>query len=136
MRREMINDVGTINTANMTLMESIQMYVKIESLSDSLKEDVEKAIIESKPSFEERQKKMIEIYNLAWGNSGFKKEYQLEFTLNPDSTINYFLSVFYEDREYEDMCDTIQIDLPECHYEEFKGIAFNALMEKFSFKCA
>ena len=94
MRREMINDVGTINTANMTLMESIQMYVKIESLSDSLKEDVEKAIIESKPSFEERQKKMIEIYNLAWGNSGFKKEYQLEFTLNPDSTINYFLSAF------------------------------------------
>lgn len=136
MKTNNIENIGTINTADMTLMECIQMYVKIESLSDSLKADVEKAIIEAKPEFEERHKRMIEVFNLAWGNSGFDKAYQLEFTLNPDSTMDYFLSVFYEDREYEDMCDTIRIDLPECHREEFKRIAFEALMRKFSLQSA
>ena len=46
MKRNHIKNIGTINTAEMELMECIQMYIEIESLSDSLKADVEKAIIE------------------------------------------------------------------------------------------
>lgn len=136
MKRNNIENIGTINTADMTLMECIEMYVKIESLSDSLKADVEKAIIEAKPLYEEEHNFMFQRYDLKWGNSGFDKTYQLEFTLYPDSTIEYFLSVFYEDKECEDLCDTIRIDLPECHKEEFKRIAFEALMKKFSLQCA
>lgn len=131
-----IENIGTINTADMTLMECIQMYVNIDSLSDGLKVDVEKAIIEAKPKYEEEHKIMFQRNDLKWGSSGFDKAYQLEFTLNPDSTIDYFLSVFYEDKECEDLCDTIRIDLPECHKEEFKRIAFEALMKKFSYRCA
>lgn len=132
MRTENIKNVGVINMSNMTLMDDIQMYIDIQSLSDDLKTDVEKAIEESKVPYAEKHKVMIERYGLKWGNSGFNESYQLEVSLKPDWTIDYFLSVFYEDKECEDLCDSIYLDLPEYHKEEFKRIAFNALMEKFS----
>lgn len=136
MKRNHVENIGTINTAEMELMECIQMYIEIESLTDSLKADVEKAILEAKPLYEEEHKIMFQRHDLKWGNSGFDKSYRLEFILNPDSTIEYFLSVFWEDRECDDLCDTVSIDLPEYHKEEFKRIAFESLMKKFSCQCA
>lgn len=131
-KTQKISNIGTVDFTNVTLMDTMEIYVDISKLSDTLKNDVDNAISKGKIKFLNDYKKTADLYKWNWSDKGVATSPQLHIILRKDGNIEYELAIFYEDLENEDLCDSVYITIEEMeHEQELKKLILNAMINKF-----
>lgn len=132
MNKQTIASIGIFDFTKVSLMETAEVYVDISELSEDLKQDVNQAIEIRKESFFKDWKICAEKYGWKWSDTGVSISPQLHIVFDKDKKITYELAVFFQDKENDDLFDTVYIPIDTMeHQEELKQLIINIFINKF-----
>ena len=128
--REMTTNIGTINLTDITLAEeSIEVFIPITAVSDSLKATIEENIQRAKEEFSEEY---LKDRDLKWSDAGVNLVYQSLHIIMEADHISYELCFNIEDKENSSLETgfNLKVDLLE-YAAELKMIILEVMTEKF-----
>lgn len=130
-KNETVINYGAIEIGEIEFAEDIiQVWINVESVSDSLKECIDKAIEESKA---EAMEDLYKAHNKSWGSKGVTVfGMTLNVIAHKDKELETELYVNYEDVEDDGMWGgaCIKVDLSG-HESELKQLVIKSIVNRF-----
>ena len=128
--RTMTTNIGTINLAELDLVEDIlEVFIPIIAVSENLKATIEENIQRAKAEY---QKEFLDCRGKKWSDKGIVMTYQSLHITVKEKAFSYKLCFDFEDKEssliYADF--SLEVDLSE-HTEELKKLIVKAMICKF-----
>lgn len=129
--RELTTKIGTINLAELELMEdSLEVFIPITAVSDRLKAVIDENIQKAK---EEHQKEFLDGMGKRWSDTGVIVTFQsLHIIVGKGKEFTYQLCIDFEDKGDETIWTGfhLDVDLSE-HTAKLKKLIVKAMIDKF-----
>ena len=132
----MIKEIGSVNINKITLLDGLDMYIEIDHLSDKMMGLVNEKVEEQKKIFSADNHIMMEKFGFKWCEEGvtispsIRVVVPMEIPVIKNNGIQMELSIFFADKEEEDLCDTVNIPLDLSGEEMMKQIVADALINR------
>lgn len=128
-KKHTIAGIGTFDFTKTELTDTIEIYVDIVELPEEIKADVDKAVETGKEQYLINWKKCVDLYGYKWSDKGVNLSPQLHIIVNRDGKIEYELAVFYQDKECEDLFDSVYLPIDTViNQTELKKLIVNGII--------